>query len=142
MKSLYLLDTNILSEVLKPNPSKHVIEKISSRGGEIATASIVVHEISFGCLRLPENSKRRIDIQLYIDNVILTDLPIFDYNTPAALWHSEQRAKLMAQGKTATFTDGQIASIAYVNGLVLVTRNIKDFMHFNGLMIENWFEDS
>jgi tRNA(fMet)-specific endonuclease VapC len=103
VKSRYLLDTNILSEALKPNPAKNVIEELSRRDGEIATASIVVHEITFGCLRLPKNSKRRTDIQLYIDNVILAGLPIFDYNTSAALWHSDQRATLMAQGSTIIY---------------------------------------
>lgn len=77
--------------------------------------------------------------RIYIDNVILPTLPIFDYNAEAALWHSKQRAKLTEQGKMPSFVDCQIASIAYVNNLVLVTRNVKDFVVFNGLVIENWF---
>ena len=139
MKSRYLLETNILSEVLKPNPSKSIVENINLKNEELSTASIVLHEIAFGCWRLPENSKQRLHIQQYIDNVILPTLPIFDYNAEAALWHSKQRAKLTEQGKMPSFVDGQIASIAYVNNLVLVTRNVKDFVVFNGLVIENWF---
>ncbi len=140
MKPRYLLDTNILSEVLKPVPSASVIAQINTHSRELATASVVVHEISFGCLRLPIDSRKRIEIQRYIDEVIRRELPIFNYDTDAALWHSEQRARLTAQGKSPAFVDGQIASVAYVNNLILITRNIDDFSIFDGLSVNNWFE--
>jgi tRNA(fMet)-specific endonuclease VapC len=41
-------------------------------------------------------------------------------------------------GKTAPFVDGQIAAIAHVHGLVLVTTNIRHFESFTRLMTENW----
>ena len=44
-------------------------------------------------------------------------------------------------GKTPSYPDSQIAAIAAVNKLVLVTRNVDDFADFQGLLIENWFED-
>jgi tRNA(fMet)-specific endonuclease VapC len=136
MKPRYLLDTNILSEVLKPIPSASVIAQINMHSRELATASAVVHEISFGCL----DSRKRIEIQRYLNEVILRELPIFNYDTDAALWHSEQRARLTAQGKSPAFVDGQIASVAYVNNLILITRNIDDFSVFDGLSVNNWFE--
>jgi tRNA(fMet)-specific endonuclease VapC len=43
-------------------------------------------------------------------------------------------------GKTLAFADGQIASIAASNGLILVTNNVADFQYFENLKIENWFE--
>lgn len=139
MKSRYLLDTNIFAELLKPNPTPSVLAEIEKNSSEICTASIVVHEILFGCLRLPIGSKRRADIQLFIDNVILPRMPIFDYNIEAALWHAEQRAKLSLLGKTPAFADGQIASIVVTNNLILVTRNVTDFLPFEGLIVDNWF---
>jgi len=42
-------------------------------------------------------------------------------------------------GKPSAFADGQIAAIAKVNDLILVTRNITDFRYFAGIEIENWF---
>ena len=42
-------------------------------------------------------------------------------------------------GKTPAFVDGQIASIAMSNNLVLVTNNVSDFQFFAGLEVENWF---
>ncbi|MCB2261873.1 MAG: type II toxin-antitoxin system VapC family toxin [Candidatus Thiosymbion ectosymbiont of Robbea hypermnestra] len=136
----YLLDTNILSEAIKPHPSSSVLEHTNRHNSEVSTASVVVHELLFGCLRLPLEAKRRVDLQDYLDQVILAGLPIFSYDTAAALWHSQERARLTAQGKTPSFTDGQIAAIAKVNNLTLVTRNVDDFDRFEGLIVENWFD--
>ncbi|MDM8545298.1 type II toxin-antitoxin system VapC family toxin [Candidatus Venteria ishoeyi] len=139
MTSYYLLDTNILSEVIKPQPSSPVLERINHYKAELATTSVVVHELLFGCLRLPLESKRRAKLHDYIHRIVLTGLPIYPYDTAAALWHSQERARLTAQGKTPPFTDGQIAAIAKVNNLILVTRNVSDFDKFEGLTVENWF---
>jgi tRNA(fMet)-specific endonuclease VapC len=45
-------------------------------------------------------------------------------------------------GKTPSYVDGQIAAIAVVNDLVLVTNNEADYADFQGIQIENWFTDS
>nr|VFJ44465.1 MAG: tRNA(fMet)-specific endonuclease VapC [Candidatus Kentron sp. DK]VFJ57119.1 MAG: tRNA(fMet)-specific endonuclease VapC [Candidatus Kentron sp. DK] len=140
MTPRYLLDTNILSEAVKPDPSPLVLARADRFGDELATASIVVHELLFGCLRLPFASKRRATLQIYIEQIVLTGLPILPYDTAAALWHSQERARLAAQGRTSPFIDGQIAAIAKVNDLILVTRNIDDFIGFEGLVVENWFD--
>lgn len=66
-------------------------------------------------------------------------MPIFSYDLTAARWHAEERARLTKIGRTPAFADGQIASIAYCQGLVLVTNNVSDFQDFEGLMLENWF---
>ena len=47
----------------------------------------------------------------------------------------------MAKGQTQPWIDSQIAAIAYVNDLMLVTRNVKDFQCFDGLQLVNWFVD-
>jgi tRNA(fMet)-specific endonuclease VapC len=47
---------------------------------------------------------------------------------------------LTRTGKTPPFFDGQIAAIAFVNELVLVTRNTADFAAFEELQLENWWE--
>ncbi len=47
----------------------------------------------------------------------------------------------MSVGLTPTFVDGQIAAIAYVNNLVVVTINTSDFMDFGGLHVENWADE-
>ena len=56
----------------------------------------------------------------------------------AADWHAAERARLTGLGRTPPFVDGQIAAIAHVNGLVLVTANVADFRHFADLSVEDW----
>lgn len=134
----FLLDSNIISEPSRSAPNEAILRKMIQHKSEVSTASIVVHEILYGCWRLPA-SKRRDYLWRYIQESVLV-APILDYNFEAARWHAEERARLSKVGKTPAFVDGQIASVAFCNGLVLVTNNVSDFQDFEGLMIANWFE--
>jgi tRNA(fMet)-specific endonuclease VapC len=106
---------------------------------DIATAAPVWHELLFGCLRFPLSRKREL-IATYLEDVVLRNMDIFPYNYRAAEWHAEQRAKLSAQGKAPSFVDGQIAAIAWINGMTLVTRNTYDFKSFDELRVLNWHD--
>ena len=140
MSLKYLLDTNILSEPTRPIPNANVLVKLDIYQSEITVASVVIHELLHGCLRLPE-SKRRDNLWNYIHESVL-NLPVLDYDLGSARWHAEDRARLSKIGKSPAFADGQIASIAYRNNLVLVTNNVSDFQFFNDLTVENWFVTS
>jgi tRNA(fMet)-specific endonuclease VapC len=133
----YLLDTNVVSEPLRPRPSRAVLQRLTRHEGEAAIASVVWHELRFGCERLPA-SRRREAIERYLEDVVLRSFPILDYDREAAAWHARERARLEAAGKTASFIDGQIAAIASVRDLALVTANRADFRGFRGLRLEDW----
>lgn len=133
----YLLDTNVLSESVKTSPKKTVLKSIERYQHEIVTAAPVWHELYFGCQRMPVSRKRKI-LESYLNDVIKSNMVILPYDERAAEWHAKERARLSSKGKTPSFVDGQIASIAKVNGLVLVTRNTADFKKFSGLKLENW----
>jgi tRNA(fMet)-specific endonuclease VapC len=133
----YLLDTNVLSEAVKTSPLPAIMDKLSRHRDEIATAAPVWHELQFGCRRLPPSRKRE-TIETYLYQVVLPNLPILPYDEQAAARHAEERARLVGQGKTPAFVDGQIAAIAAVHQLILVTRNITDFSDFSEPSLENW----
>ena len=135
----YLLDTNVLSEPLKPEPNQNLMAKLRKHQVETATAAPVWHELLFGCLRLPPSRKRKM-IATFLEDVVLRNMDILPYDDRAAEWHAEQRARLSVRGKAPSFVDGQIAAIAQVNGLFLVTRNTHDFESFKHLKILNWHE--
>ena len=134
----YLLDTNMLSEPLKPQPNPAVIEKLHRHRHEIATATIVWHELWFGCYQLPLSRKRQ-HIEQYLNEVVLPYIPILPYNQSASEWHARERARLASIGQTPPFVDGQIAAIANAHGVIVVTRNEGDFRRFDGISVENWF---
>jgi tRNA(fMet)-specific endonuclease VapC len=133
----YLLDTNVISEAVKTEPDRHVMTRIEKHQDEVVTASPVWHELQYGCQRLPISRKREV-IEAYLENVIQKNLVILPYDERAAVWHARERARLTAQGQTPPYVDGQIAAIAKVNGLILVTRNTSDFEMFSGLEVQNW----
>ena len=135
----YLLDTNIISEALVPHPDPRVVEKLALVQPESATAAPVWHELLYGCLRL-DASPRRDRLYRYLHDVVATTLPIVAYDEPVAARHAAERARLAREGRTPSFVDGQIAAIAQVHGLVLVTRNVSDFELFEDLAVENWFD--
>jgi len=133
----FLLDTNVLSEPVARQGNKRVLKNLLSHQGECATAAPVIHELRYGA-RLLEPSHRRVALERYIEGVVLRVYPVLPYNTAAAEWHAEQRARLQKLGKPAPFVDGLIAAITKVNDLVLVTANVKDFRRFTGLTVEDW----
>jgi tRNA(fMet)-specific endonuclease VapC len=81
----YLLDTNIVSEPLKPNPKASVLRRLALHGGEIAIASLVWHELRYGMERLAL-SRRRSAIEKYLGDVVLPTMPVLDYDSAAAEW--------------------------------------------------------
>lgn len=135
----YLLDTNVLSEPLRPKPNERVMERLREADTSVATAALVWHELRFGAARLSPSRKRR-TIEAYLEDVLRPTVPILPYGQSAADWHASERARLVAIGKTPPFADGQIAAIAAMNGLILVTSNVADYEQFSGLSIENWHD--
>lgn len=112
----YLLDTNILSEPVKADPNKYLMTMLEKHQNEIITAAPVWHELLYGYLRLPVSRKREM-IEVYLEDVVLS-----------------------LHGNTPSFVDGQIAAIASVNGLILVTRNTHDFKIFESIRVLNWYK--
>lgn len=137
MSVKFLLDTNVVSEPLRPVPAPAIMRRLRRHEGETAIASIVWHELQFGCGRLPK-SRRRTAIERYLEEVVLASFPILDYDRSAAEWHARERSRLEAAGKTPPFIDGQIAAIASVHDLMLVTANKADFRGFKGLRVQSW----
>jgi tRNA(fMet)-specific endonuclease VapC len=135
----YLLDTNIIAEPTKPQPNPTVANRIAQYYSEVAIASVSWHELWFGTERLPI-SKRRQNLEHYLNELVDVNMPILPYTTEAARWFATERSRLVSRGLTPSYPDGQIAAIAATNNLILVTRNTSDFIHFDGLQLENWFE--
>jgi len=133
----FLLDTNAISEPLKPVPNDAFLRRFRLHGAEMAISVTTWHEALFGMFRLPEGRKRR-HVRDYLFDVIAATLPILPYDAAAAQWHAEERARLGARGRNVPFADGQVAAVARVHNLTVVTANVKDFQFFAKLPVENW----
>lgn len=135
----YLLDTNIISEPTKQRPNQAVILKLKAHSGKMALSSITWHELLTGLHTMPV-SKRRAELEYFFHDVVKVEFPILPFDIKAAEWFASQRGRLIQQGKKPSYADGQIASIAATNDLILVTRNTKDISNYEGLSFEDWFE--
>jgi tRNA(fMet)-specific endonuclease VapC len=133
----YLLDTNVVSEPLRPAPNAKVLARLRRHQDELAIASVVWHELWFGCQRLPASAKRAA-IERYLNEVVAISMPVFSYDQAAAVWHAAERARLTSLGKTSPFADGQIMAIAQTNSLILVTLNPSDYAAFADVKVEDW----
>lgn len=133
----FLLDTNVVSDPASRSPNPTLLKRLEAHEGECAVATPVWHELHFGLSLLPRG-KRRDALAAYLQDVVRASFPILPYDDVAAEWHAKERARLQRSGRTPPFVDGQIAGIAAARGLVLVTRNRKDFRPFRGVELEDW----
>lgn len=147
----YLLDTNVVSEPVRPDPSEAVVARLERHDGKVALPSVVWHELIYGAARMDEG-RRQLYLTHYLTDVVQPSMPTLPYDEAAARWHGKVRAALEDAGRPTPFADGQIAAIAATRDLTLVTRNISDFKPFtdfseaasqgpeDSLHLENWFE--
>lgn len=133
----YLLDTGIVSAPMSRAPNARILARLDEHSEECAIGAPVWHELTYGCRRLP-GGKRRTALETYLRDVVRAAFPILAYDEVAATWHGHERARLEHLGRPAPYIDGQIAAVAHVNGLALVTINVRDFARFNDLEVVDW----
>jgi tRNA(fMet)-specific endonuclease VapC len=131
----YLLDTNALSEPIKRRPNTRFMSRFGKHQGDLVLSSVTWLESLYGVLRMPEG-RRKAAIADYLRR--MRQLPVLNFDLPAAEWLAHELAYLEAKGRPTPRVDGQIAAIAKVNGCVLVSSNAKDFSAFRDLDLEDW----
>jgi len=129
----FMLDTNVISEPPKAEPSAKLLRRLKAHEGEVAICAVTWHEIMFGIERMPGGRKKE-RLRAYFA-IVRATLPILPYDDRAAAWHALERARLK---KTPPFVDGQIAAIAATNDLTLVTADA-DFAPFD-VKVVNWLK--
>lgn len=116
-----LCDTNIISELCKPQPDQGVIAW-SAEVTTIAISVITLEEIIYGL-----NAKPSARIQIWFQEFLKTYCQVLPITSEIAQCAGELRGKLRTQGMTRTQADIMIAATAQVHHLTLVTRNTRDF---------------
>jgi tRNA(fMet)-specific endonuclease VapC len=132
---MYLLDTNILSELLKKRPNQKLQKRLADVSPEaLVTSGICVMELRYGALRVRDGDV----LWARIKEVILAKLRIMGFGFKEAVQAGEILHELHSVGKPIGIEDIMIGSIALSNGLTVVTGNIKHFSRIPGLQVENW----
>jgi tRNA(fMet)-specific endonuclease VapC len=134
----YLLDTDILSNLLRPLPSPLLVRRIALTPVEDQTTSSVnLGELYYGARRLGAAGER---LLARIESLLLPNLLVLPFDAEAARQYGELRAELEKAGTPIGDADTRIAAIARTNGLTVVTANIRHFQRVDGLPVENWLD--
>lgn len=135
---VYLLDTDILSNLMKRSPSSALVAKVARVPPEQQfTSSITLGELVYGAHRLRE---RTAILMEKIDNILVPNLPVLAFDTSAARRYGEIRAELERLGTPIGDADTRIAAIALSRGLKVVTANERHLRRVPGLETENWLD--
>ena len=135
----YLLDTNIISEAMKQQPDYRVLKRLELDSIFSCTSATVWHELWHG-VNLLKESPRKKSIATYLDLLVEENFTILPFCQLAAEWLAEERVRLKEEGITPAKYDSEIAAVAYVNQLTVVTRNERDFSCFVNVRVDNWFK--
>ncbi len=128
----YLLDTNIISDLIR-NPQGKVAKRLAEVGEDnICTSIIVAAELRYGCAK--SGSKRLLSA---VEN-LLGELPVLPLEVPADLDYGAIRTGLEAVGRPIGGNDLLIAAHARALGATVVTANDGEFRRVGGLSVENW----
>ena len=133
---MILLDTNVVSEMLKPAPAASVLAWLKGQDiRALALSSVTLAEIRAGLRSLPEG-KRRSDLETRAEG-LMNEFRIFAFDAPAARKTGDLIAEGRALGRPLSFTDAAIAATALVQGAVLATRD-RDFAPFGLPVLNPW----
>jgi tRNA(fMet)-specific endonuclease VapC len=137
----FLLDTSTVSAAMWKVPDPMVLAKLRQHSDECAISAQVWHELRYGVGRL-ERGKRRTVLEAFLREVVHPTLPILPFDERAAEWLAGERVRLEKAGRQTPVVDGQIAAVAAMNGIPVVTANTADFSIFKGLAVQNWMTRS
>ncbi len=134
----YLLDTNVLSEVVKKRPSAAVLHHLREAPQNALYSSVVsVMEMRFGAVKSAAGSI----LWERIRRDVLARVKILPLGEDEASRAGEILADLELRGTSVGIEDVMIGATALVGGLVVVTRNVKHLGRIRGLVVENWWEE-
>jgi len=138
-----LLDTDVLSELMRPTPDPHVVRWLDARpAGEVWISAVTIAEIRLGFLRLPAGKRKALLLDL-AEQIFKEDFHdrCLPFDCEAAFEYAVIVDQRNRQGHPIRVEDAQIAAIARTAELALTTRNTKDFSDIEGLTLLNpWAE--
>lgn len=132
----FLLDTNVLSEVLKKRPETSVLDRIlETEDAGLSTSSVTVMELRFGAARHPNGTR----LWKRITDELLPRVEVLPVDGQVAERAGEVLADLESRGVRIGTEDVLIAATALVHDLTVATRNLRHFQRVPGLAAESWW---
>lgn len=137
---MIVLDTNVVAEVLKPQPDGRVVAWLESLTDDVAITAVTLAELLAGLRRLPDG-KRKKDLTSRVEAAIRPYLDagvVIAFDASAAPRYADILAARERAGLPIATGDAQIAAICRAKDAVCATRNTKDFVHAGVALINPW----
>lgn len=132
----YLLDTNVLSEVIRKEPNAQVLRRLNEVAArDVATSVICVAELRHGAARVAHGAY----LWERISREVLSRVDVLPIGEAEAIRAGDLLAALEARGEPIGMEDVWIGATALEHGLRVVTRNLKHFQRIPGLTSESWW---
>ncbi|MGH6920173.1 MAG: type II toxin-antitoxin system VapC family toxin [Geminicoccaceae bacterium] len=135
---MILLDTNVLSELTKPQPDARVVGWLRRSAPALALPTIALAEMAFGIEKLAEGRRREELLEALRRLVVEFADRLLDFNVRAAWAYGRILASARRAGRPMTVPDALIAAIAEANGCALATRNVNDFATTGLDLVDPW----
>lgn len=133
----FLVDVNVISEVTKPDPSERVVAWLKANEAKLALDPVVLGEIRLGILLLPKGQRQKA-LDAWFNERVGTMVCV-PWDAATALRWAELLAGLRKRGKAMPLKDSMIAATALTHGLMVATRNVRDFREA-GVAVVNPFD--
>lgn len=135
---MIVVDTNVWSETLRPDPDGRVLGWMAAHALDVYMAVTTVHELRYGVEVLPDVHRKTV-LEKQIEQMLTNLQPrVLAYDTDTARVHAHLRAEARRAGRELAAEDGQIAAIATVAEALVATRNTSDFASLDIEIINPW----
>lgn len=139
---MILLDTNVLSELTKPEPSPRVVAWLEAKDAHLALPTIVLAELRYGIARLDEGRRRESLLRFWQATRDRFVGRTFAFDIEAAAIYGDIVARAERLERTVKVGDGQIAAIALSQSMPVATRDTQDFEPTGVDLINPWDSSS
>ncbi|MDE0160146.1 MAG: type II toxin-antitoxin system VapC family toxin [Acidimicrobiaceae bacterium] len=137
---MIVLDTNVVSELMRPTPAPSVEEWVASRdGASLFLTAVAEAELRYGVLVMPAGHRRDV-VSAALDAMLLEDFGgrVLPFDSAAANAYAAIAAARRAIGRPVCQSDAQIAAIARSRSMSVATRNIRDFEEMEVDLMNPW----
>ena len=137
---MILLDTNVVSELMRPRPDTRVKAFLAARPlQDLFLPSLVVAEIRYGLARLP-GGQRRDALEELFERLLAEGFEdrILPFDASGTTSYAHGRASRERAGRPIAMTDALIAGMALAHGASLATRNVADFEQLGLTLLNPW----
>jgi predicted nucleic acid-binding protein len=137
---MIVVDTNVLSEVIRPVPSSKVVRWMEARpAAGLFTTAITLGEMLYG-VELVASGKRRVALQQAMETMFEDKFAgrILTFDQDAARAFADISAACRRLGRPISEMDAQVGGIARSRGAAIATRNVRDFQDCGVELIDPW----